>query len=128
MKSIVSKYLVISVLALLTWTSYSFAGSDLPVSKQKTEQIDDEIEIIPEIIINTESSTQSPKNPKLKQGKACDFEDLEEVKGELIVDIPMAKTIPCDKIDCKDLKPAKMLKDNYVKLKTAKTVSCDKDK
>ena len=127
MKSIVTKYLIVSVLTLLTWTSYSFAGSDLPVSKQKTEKIDDEeIEIIPEIIIDTESSTQSSNNSKLKQGKACDFEDLEEVHGELIVEIPMAKTIPCDKVDCKDLKPAKMLKDNYVKLKTAKTISCDK--
>ena len=129
MKSIVTKYLIVSVLTLLTWTSYSFAGSDgsdLPVSKQKTEKIDDEIEIIPEIIIDTESSTQSSNNSKLKQGKACDFEDLEEVQGELIVEIPMAKTIPCDKVDCKDLKPAKMLKDNYVKLKTAKTISCDK--
>ena len=129
MKSIVTKYLIVSVLTLLTWTNYSFAGSDLPVSKQKTEKIDDEeIEIIPEIIIDTESSTQSSNNSKLKQGKACDFEDLEEVHGELIVEIPMAKTIPCEKVDCKDLKPAKMIKDNYIQLKTAKTVSCDKDK
>ena len=129
MKSIVSKYLVVSVLSLLTWTSSSFAGSDLPVDKQKTNKADKEkIEIIPEIKIDSESSTPESNNSKLKQGKACDFEDLEEVKGDLIVEIPMAKTIPCDKVDCKKLKPAKMLKDNYVELKTAKTISCDKDK
>ena len=127
MKSIISKYLVVSVLALLTWTSSSFAGSDLPVSKQKTDKVDhEEIEIVPEITLDSESSAQKSKNPKLKQGKACNFENLEEVEGELIVDIPMAKTIPCDKVNCKDLKPAKMLKDNYVKLKTAKTISCEK--
>jgi len=129
MKTTVSKYLVASVLTLLTWTSSSFAGSDLPVSKQKIDKANKaEIEIVPEITIDTESKTPSTTNPKLKQGKACDFEDLEEVKGDLIVEVPMAKTIPCDKVDCKDLKPAKMLKDNYVQLKTAKTISCDKDK
>ena len=129
MKSIVSKYLIVSVLALLTWTNYSFAGSNLPVSKQKTEKIEDEeIEIIPEITIDTESSRPSSKNSKLKQGKACDFENLEEAEGELMVEIPIAKTIPCDKVDCKDLKPAKMLDDNYVELKTAETISCDSKK
>ncbi len=130
MKTIVSKYLVVSVLALLTWTNSVLAGSDLPVSKQKTDKVEkEEIEIVPEVKLDAESSAQSSTtNSKLKQGKACDFEDLEEVEGELIVDIPMAKTEPCDKVGCKNLKPAKMLDDNYVELKTAKTISCDKDK
>ena len=129
MKTIVSRYLVVSVLALLTWTSSSFADSNLPVSKQKTDKADKEkIEVIPEITIDSESSTQPSTNPKLKQGKACDFENLEEAEGELMVEIPMAKTEPCDKVGCKGLKPAKMLDDNYVELKTAKTISCDKDK
>ena len=127
MKSIVSKYLVISVLALVTWTTNSFAGADLPVSKQKTDKVDkEEIQIVPEIKIDSESSTPPSTNSKLKQGKACNFDDLEEVQGELMVEIPMAKTIPCDKVDCNDLKAAKMLKDNYVKLKIAKTISCEK--
>ncbi len=128
MKSIISKYLVVSVLSLLTWTTSSFAGSNLPVNKQEINKEDkDKIEIVPEIKIDSESSTKAPKNSKLKQGKACDFEDLEEVKGELIVEIPMAKTIPCDAVNCKKLKPAKLLKDHYIELKTAKTISCDKD-
>ncbi len=130
MKTIVSKYLVVSVLALLTWTSCSFAGSELPVSKQKTDKSDEKekIEIVPVVKIDSESSTKSTTNPKLKQGNACDFDNLEEAEGELIVDIPMAKTEPCDKVGCKGLKPAKMLDDNYIELKTAKTISCDKDK
>jgi len=129
MKTIVSKYLFVSVLALLTWTSSSFAGSNnLPASKQKTNKSDKEkIEVVPVVKIDSESS-KAPRNPKLKQGDACDFDNLEEAEGELIVDIPMAKTEPCDKVGCKGLKPAKMLDDNYVELKTAQTISCDKDK
>ncbi len=128
MKTIVSKYLVVSVLALLTWTSSSFAGSNLPVTKQKADKADKEkIEVVPVVKIDSESSTSSSNSSKLKQGKACDFDNLEEADGELIVDIPMAKTEPCDKVGCKNLKPAKMLDDNYVELKTAKTISCDKD-
>ncbi len=127
MKSIMSKYLVASLFVLLTWTSSSFAGSNLPISKQKKDK--DEIEIVPVVKLGSESSsTSDSNNSKLKQGKACDFDNLEEAEGELIVDIPMAKTEPCDKVDCKNLKPAKMLDDNYIELKVAKTISCDKDK
>jgi len=129
MKSIISKYFVMSLFALITLTASSFAASDLPVSKQTKEGAKNEkIEVVPEIKIEAQSNTTVPKNPKLKEGKACNFDDLEEVQGELFVEIPIAKTVPCDKVDCKNLKPAKMLKDNYVELKTAKTVSCDKDK
>jgi len=138
MKPTISKYFVLSTLLLLSFTTYAFAGpalptstqmsasKTLPTSKQKTEAVEDEqIEIVPEIKIETQSST-SPSNPKLKEGKACNFDDLEEVKGELFTEIPMAKTIPCDKVDCSDLKAARMLRDNYKKLPTAKTISCDK--
>ncbi len=46
-------------------------------------------------------------NPNLKKGKGC--EDLEEAKGEVIVDIPEAKTIPCDKANgCNDSKTCKI--------------------
>ena len=118
-----------SLFALITFTVSSFAASDLPVSKQTKEGAKNEkIEVVPEIKIEAQSNTTAPKNPKLKDGKACNFDDLEEVQGELFVEIPMAKTVPCDTVDCKNLKPAKMLKDNYVELKTAKTISCDKDK
>jgi len=136
MKSTISKYFVLSTLLLLSFTTYAFAeptlptssqmseSNDLPKSKQAADAIEDEqIEIVPEIKIETQSSA-SPSNPKLKEGKACNFDDLEEVKGELFTEIPMAKTIPCDKVDCSDLKPARMLRDSYKKLPTAKTISC----
>ena len=136
MKSIISKYFVLSTLLLLSFTTYAVAepalptstqmsdANDLPKSKQKAEVIEDEIEIVPEIKIDTQSSSSS--NPKLKEGQACNDDNLEEVQGELFTEIPMAKTIPCDKVDCSDLKPAKMLKDNYRKLPTARTISCGK--
>ena len=123
MKSIISKYFIISILTLLTSSTYSFADVNLPVSTQLNDTVEDEkIEIVPEIKIQAQSSATST-NPKLKEGKACN-DDLEEVKGELFVEIPMAKTIPCTDVDCKNLKPAKLLKDNYKKLNNAKTIRC----
>ena len=105
-------------------TNALYAAPPLPVSTQTN---DSKVEISDEIKIEAQSSTPS-SNPKLKQGNACSDSDenLEEAKGEIIVEIPMAKTIPCDKVDCKDLAPAKLYKDNYKKLKTAKTISCSK--
>jgi hypothetical protein len=123
MKSIISKYFVITILTLLTSSTYSFADANLPVSQQVKDNTEDEkIEIVPEIKIEAQSST-TPSDSKLKEGKSCN-DDLEEVEGELFVEIPMAETIPCSTVDCKDLKPAKLLKDNYKKLKIAKTIRC----
>ena len=106
------------------FTTNALYAAPLPVSTQTN---DSKVEISDEIKIEAQSSTPS-SNPKLKQGNACSDSDenLEEAKGEIIVEIPMAKTIPCDKVDCKDLAPAKLYKDNYKKLKTAKTISCSK--
>ncbi len=130
MKRITKRDFLVSTLILFGLTTYSYADSALPVSSQVTEDKKEKIqgekvELIPEIKIDTQSSTET-KNPKLKQGDACSDENLEEVEGELFTEIPMAETIPCDKVDCKDLEPAKMLDDNYVPLKTAKTISCEK--
>ena len=138
MKSTISKYFVFSTILLLNLTEYAVAETALPTSKQVSEasnlpitkQVestveDDEIEIVPEIKIEAQASISS-SNPKLKEGNVCDFDDLEEIKGELFSEIPMAQTIPCDKVDCSELKPARMLKDNYKKLRNAKTISCSK--
>lgn len=129
MKALIRKPFTLSILLLLSLTNYSFADSKLPTSKQVTESSakDDKIEIVDEIKIEDESTT--PTDPKLKTGDACSDEHLEEAKGKLItiVDIPMAKTIPCDKVDCSDLKPAKIKKIIIKKLPPmAKTISCDK--
>ena len=129
MKAITGKPFILSILLLLSLTNYSFADSKLPTSKQVTEPSakDDKIEIVDEIKI--EDTSTAPTNPKLKTGDACSDEHLEEAKGKLItiVDIPMAKTIPCDKVDCKDLEPAKTKKIIIKKLPPmAKTISCEK--
>jgi len=125
MKMVSTKYLTISTLLFLGLSTTAIADTTLPVSKQATDNKEDEIEIVPEIKIQAEAPTK-PSNSKLKEGKVCDFENLEEAKGEIFTEIPMAETIPCDKVDCSDLKAAKMLKDNYKKLRDAKTVACDK--
>ena len=128
MNKVIDKKLLSNLVLLLAFTNYTWAETTLPVSSQtqkKTKEKVEKIELLQEIKIEAQSTT-TPSNPKLKTGNACSDENLEEAKGETFVEIPMAKTIPCDKVDCKDLKPAKMFKDDYVKLKTAKTISCDK--
>jgi hypothetical protein len=139
MKDTIKKYFVLSTLLLTGLTNHLFAGpalptstqasaaSNLPTSTQTKEHVeDDEIEIVSEIKIQV-APLSAPSNPQLKEGDACSDEELEEVQGELFVDnIPMAQTIPCDKVDCKDLKPARMKKDNYRKLPNAKTIRCQK--
>jgi hypothetical protein len=126
MNKLVRNNILVSILLLLGLTNYTLATPDLPISTQTLDEVKDEkIEILQEIKIEVQSSDLS-KNPKLKDGNACSDEDLEEVQGKLFTEIPIAKTIPCDKVDCKGLSAAKMQKDDYVKLKTAKTISCHK--
>jgi len=126
MKTIIIRRTIISTLLLLGLTNYALAAPALPISSQISEEAQEEkIEIVQEIKIEAQSST-SASNPKLKEGNACSDEDLEEVEGKLFTEIPMAQTVPCDKVDCTDLDAARMYNDNYIKLKTAKTTSCNK--
>jgi len=129
MTEIITKRILLSITLILGLTNYTFATPDLPVSTQVSdeEKKDDKIEIVQEIKIEAQSTNTT--NPKLKTGDACsdeELEKLEEAKGELFVEIPMAKTIPCDDEDCKKLKPAKLYEDHYKKLKDARTISCGK--
>lgn len=131
MKLFTPSKMTLSVLVFLGFTSSIIAEPTLPVSKQATESAakktvqEEKIEIVPEIKIEAQASS-TPTDSKLKQGDACDDENLEEVQGEIFTEIPMAKTVPCDSIDCQDLEEAKMQPDNYIPLKTAKTISCKK--
>jgi len=131
MKLIISKYLTLSAVVLLTLTSSAYAETsntekkEVPkVEKAKASKKDKKIEVIPEIKIQAQDA--SKKNTKLKEGKACNFDNLEEADGEEFNEIPMAQSIPCADVDCKDLKPAQLHKDNYKDLPEAKTLKgCD---
>ena len=125
MKSIISKYFKISILTLLTTSMCSFADTNLPVSTQLEDTTNETIEVVPEIKIQAQSP-EIASSSNLKEGKACNdnVENLEEAKGELFVEIPMAETIPCDTVDCNDLAPARLLRDNYKQLTDAKTLKC----
>ncbi|CAA6806107.1 MAG: Unknown protein [uncultured Sulfurovum sp.] len=131
MKSIATKNILLSLFLLVGLTSHSFSESSLPVSKQLKATSkgaiapEEKIEIVPEIKIQGQTSVPS-KNPNLKEGDACSDENLEEVEGEIFTEIPMAETIPCDKVNCEDLAAAKLEKDDYKKLNNAKTIACDK--
>ncbi len=130
MKKLIKERILVSTLLLLGLTSYAVATPSLPVSSQMSKGAEEEkIEIVQEIKIKNQSSS-SPSNPSLKEGNACSDENLEEIQGELITvlpALPMAKTIPCDTVDCKDLKPAQMGSYKMRKLPpTAKTINCSK--
>jgi len=130
MKLIISKYFTLGSVLLFILTSSVYAEApkaEVAKAKVKAEEKTpkaDKIEIVPEIKIEAEDV--SKKNSKLKEGKACNFDDLEEVDGEEFSEIPMAQTIPCADVDCKNLKSAVLHKDNYKKLPDAKTIKgCD---
>jgi len=118
MKLIISKYFTLGSVLLFILTSSVYA--EVPKAEAKA----DKIEILPEIKI--EAQDTSKKNSKLKEGKACNFDDLEEVEGKEFSEIPMAQTIPCADVDCKNLKPASLHKDDYKDLPETKTIKgCD---
>ena len=118
MRDVVSKCIALSVLIIVGLGVNCQADTKSKVKKAKTD-ID-----LPVIKLKVDKS--APTNPKLKKGKGC--EDLEEAKGEVFVDYPMAKTVPCDKVDCKKLKPAKLNNYNYKELPTTQTDgSCEGD-
>jgi len=110
MRTVILKYIALSVLIIIgiggycqadtNTTSKKVSNNDLPIMKLKVDK-------------------STPSNPKLKKGKGC--ENLEEVQGETFDDYPMAKTVPCDQVDCKNLKPAVLHNDKFKKLPTAKT-------
>jgi hypothetical protein len=125
--------LLTGVLLVIAFGGYSIANpaKDLPksdkveatnlpksnkVEKRKDETLPIKLEI-----------KESGTNPKLEKGKGCaDIKNLQEVKGETFVDYPMAETIPCTEVDCKDLEPAKLYENNYKELPTAKTdLACE---
>ena len=132
MKLIISKYFTLGSVLLFILTSSVYAEApkvDVEKAKTKTKAKAktpkaDKIEIVPEIKIEAEDA--SKKNTKLKEGKACNFDDLEEAQGEEFTEIPMAQTIPCADVDCKNLKSAALHKDNYKELPETKTIKgCD---
>jgi len=113
MKTVVLKYITLSVLIIIGVGGYCQADT-------KSKKVSDND--LPIMKLKVEKSTST--NSKLKKGKGC--ENLEEVQGEVFDDYPMAKTVPCDTVDCKDLKPAILHDDKFKELPTAKTEgSCD---
>jgi len=131
MKTVISKYITIAITSVVFFGGYSLAKdvkksdvnkTDKKVVKAKDSKSDDDLPVIKLKIDN-----QAPTNPNLKKGKGC--EDLEEAQGEVIVDIPDAKTIPCDKAGgCSNLPPAKLEPYNYKNIPTVQTDgSCDEE-
>jgi len=130
MKTVISKYITFSLLIIVGLGGYAQADTTAS-TKAKVEKVKKEVKKSAKAdvdlpIMKLKVDDSSSGNSKLKKGKGC--EDLEEVKGETFDDYPMAKTVPCDKVDCKDLKSAVLHNDNFKELPTAKTDgSCEGD-
>ena len=133
----ISKKLTLNVFIISTLSMFGYADNttNLPVSTQLTESNRnstitkiDNIEILSEVTIDASSVTTSNTNPQLKSGIACDDENLEPAElGPDFVELPMAKTEPCDSTGCNNLSPAELHADNYKNLPMAKTTKlCDK--
>jgi len=128
MKFIISKYFTLGSVLLFILTSSVYAEApEADVAKAEVKAKEkipkaDKDDVIPKI----QAEDISKKNKKLKEGKACNFDDLEEAEGEEFTEIPMAQAIPCADVDCKNLKPAVLHNDNYKKLPDTKTIKgCD---
>ena len=126
MKTVIFRYITSSVLIIVGLGGYAQAETATS-TKAKAEQNKKSAKADIDLpVIKLKVGDSKPKNSKLKKGKGC--EDLEEVEGETFDDYPMAETVPCDKVDCKDLKPAVLHDDNFKELPTAKTDgSCEGD-
>jgi hypothetical protein len=135
MKYTITKSFMVYLFVILGLTTYGHAESDsqLPKSEQTGANKDadtitkiDKIEMISEIVIPN-SSAPDIANPRLKDGVACDDEELEPaILGPDIVELPMAKTEPCSSVDCENLENAVLHKDNYKKIPMAKIIEgCD---
>jgi len=126
MKFIMKKQTTSMVLLLIALNGYTYAESapSLPISSQITKESNEslEVKIVPEIIIQTGEDNEN-RNSNLKEGEACDDQALDSAVlfPDEYQDIPMAKTIPCDKVNCEGLKAARLMKDSYRKLPMAKT-------
>ena len=125
MSNVVSKVITLSIFIVFGVGGLSQADTKTEV-KDKVESVKKKASVkkdeLP--VLKLEVAKSGKSNPKLKQGKGC--ENLEEVQGETFDDYPMAETVPCDKVDCKKLKPAKLKDYNYKELPTAKTEgSCE---
>ncbi len=126
------KNLLLGAILVITFTGESLADSKeaLPSSNQieqvasETNQTDSA-----DLPLTKLEVQNSDKNSKLEKGKGCaDIKNLPEVKGETFVDYPEAKTVPCDKVDCSDLEPAKLYENNYKDLPEAKTdLACEEE-
>ncbi len=119
---IITKSFTLSILFALGLVTYCQAETALPTSS-KVEKVKAEVksstdEDLP-IKLEVKESSQ---NPNLKKGKGCaDVKGLEEAKGATFTDYPVAETVPCETVDCKDLEPAKLYNNDFKDLPTAKT-------
>jgi hypothetical protein len=130
MKTVIYKYITIAITSMVIFGGYSLAedvkkSDDNSTKTEAKSGSNGDDENLP--VIKLKVDNQTPSNPNLKKGKGC--EDLEEAEGEVVVDIPDAETIPCDRAGgCENLAPAKLEPYRYKNIPTVQTDgSCEGD-
>jgi len=128
-----AKNLLLGAMLIVTFGGDSFAESiaKLPTSNQvekvnvatNSSPTDEDLPLLKLEVAPSDGGTN------LEKGKGCaDVKNLPEVKGETFVDYPMAETVPCDTVDCKDLEPAELYENNYKDLPEAHTdIACEEE-
>jgi len=135
--------ILVKILLIVSFGELSLAETTLPISNKTS---DTELPIsnkksevnLPKSNKKEESSQDSTlqisldmaepsTSSKLKKGKGCvSIKGLKEAKGEEFIDFPMAETIPCDEVDCKNLEKAVLHDDKYQDLPEAESMeSCE---
>jgi len=124
--------ILIKILLIVSFGELSLAETTLPVSNKTS---DTELPISNKKEESTQDSTlqisldmaEPSTSSKLKKGKGCvSIKGLKEAKGEEFIDFPMAETIPCDEVDCKNLEKAVLHDDKYQDLPDAESMeSCE---
>ena len=123
------KETVIQILLIVSFGAFSLAEEALPTSNKKSDielPTSTQQETSSETTISLEISEPSTSS-KLKKGKGCvNVKGLKEAEGEEFIDFPMAETIPCDEVDCKNLDEAELHDNKYEDLPEADSVvSCE---
>jgi len=125
MKTVIYRYITIAITSMVILGGYSLAKDVKKTDSNKTATKTKSDEDLPVIKLKIDENQST--NPNLKKGQGC--EDLEEAQGEIIVDIPEAETIPCDKAGgCENLPPAKLEPYKYKNIPTVETDgSCEEE-
>jgi len=118
---------LIKILMVVSLGAFSLAETTLPTSNKKSDIDSSVSETKKESTPISLEISEPSSNTTLKKGKGCvNIKGLKEAEGEEFLDFPMAETVPCEDVDCKNLEQAVLHEDKYEDLPIADSLkSCE---